>query len=185
MAVASAGKERWAEIRTSFLSRPPTLPSYLSPPLPSPSRRRGGDTTNYSCFLNKGREGGRCCQQLPGRLLRFLCKLFKRLVEKLASSEPRASSGAPQPLASPDPAGLGTERGGEGGPAEQPGRAGGRQRPAPGQMPLQSKQQGCSPQVAERPPPRATSGNPSQFRGLKPRPHFSHSRPLTPTLLVG
>lgn len=115
MAVASAGKERWAEIRTSFLSRPPTLPSYLSPPLPSPSRRRGGDTTNYSCFLNKGREGGRCCQQLPGRLLRFLCKLFKRLVEKLASSEPRASSGAPQPLASPDPAGLGTERGGEGG----------------------------------------------------------------------
>ena len=74
--------------------RPPSLLSLPSPPLPSLLRRRGSNTTNYSFFFNKGREGGSCCQQLRGGRLRLLCRLSKRLVEKLASSKPRASSGA-------------------------------------------------------------------------------------------
>lgn len=124
---ALAGKERRAETGASCLLRPPSLVSQPSPPLPSPLRRSGSDTTNYSFFLNKGSEGGRC-QQLRGGLLSFLCKLSKRLVEKLASSKPRAS---PSPaLASLDPHRLLGQR--ETGPGGAAGCAGGRrgQRPA-------------------------------------------------------
>lgn len=104
---ASAGKERRSEIGTSFPSRPPSVPPSLLPfpaftslSLPSPTQR---ERHNQLFIPNKGREGGRCCQQLHGRLLRFLCKLSKRLVKKLSSPKPRASSGAPWPSPSPDP----------------------------------------------------------------------------------
>lgn len=58
---ASASKERPSEIGTSFLSGPPSVPPFLpslpSPPFPSPLRRRGSDTTNYSFPTKEEREG--------------------------------------------------------------------------------------------------------------------------------
>lgn len=65
---------------------------------------------------------------------------------------------SPLALASPDPRRLRDREGpdGEGRLAEQPGPAGAQERP--GKMPLQSKEQRCSPQVAGRLSPRAISG---------------------------
>lgn len=175
---ALAGKERPAETGTYFALRPPSLLSLPSPPLPSLLRRRGSNTTNYSFFFNKGREGGSCCQQLRGGRLRLLCRLSKRLVEKLASSKPRASSGAaPTPtslaLASRDSLRLL-------GPRGAAGRSGGRRNQHPGRC----KEQRCSPHVASR--RRPCVGTPSRFRGplrAQPRPQFSHSSPQSPTRL--
>lgn len=180
---ALAGKERRAETGTHFAVRPPFLLSLPSPPLPFLLRRKGSHTTNYSFFFNKGREGGSCCQQLRGGLLRLLCRLSKRLVEKLASSKPRASSGAaPTPtslaLASRDPHRLLGPRGR--GPGGAAGRSGGRRSQHPGRC----KEQRCSLRVASRRRPRV--GNPSRFRGplrAQPHPQFSHSGPQSPTRL--
>lgn len=180
---ALAGKERPAETGTYFALRPPSLLSLPSPPLPSLLRRRGSNTTNYSFFFNKGREGGSCCQQLRGGRLRLLCRLSKRLVEKLASSKPRASSGAaPTPtslaLASRDALRLLGPRGR--GPGGAAGRSGGRRNQHPGRC----KEQRCSPHVASR--RRPCVGTPSRFRGplrAQPRPQVSHSSPQSPTRL--
>lgn len=147
---ALAGKERPAETGTYFALRPPSLLSLPSPPLPSLLRRRGSNTTNYSFFFNKGREGGSCCQQLRGGRLRLLCRLSKRLVEKLASSKPRASSGAaPTPtslaLASRDSLRLL-------GPRGAAGRSGGRRNQHPGRCRAEML-------AARRLPPQALCGD--------------------------
>ena len=130
-----------------------------------------------------GREGGRCCQQLHDRLLRFLCKLSKRLVEKLASLKP-----SPLASASPD-CGRPQHRDGTGGKAGRAawkGRGSGEASP---REDAKSKGQRCSPQADRRLPPRPRLGNPSSSAPPAPYPqvpsHFSYSRPQTPAQLGG
>lgn len=147
--------------------RPPPLPPGLRPPLPSLLRRRGSDTTNYSFFLNKGREGGRC-QQLPGGLLRFLCKLSKRLVERRVSSKPRASSGAPGPSRPPTPARLRSRK-------RRDGRRSGSGEASAREDAAQEQEQRCSLQGAARLPPRPGSGIAQPLHGplgAQARPPF-------------
>lgn len=124
-------------------------------------------------------------QQLHGRLLRFLCKLSKRLVEKLASLKPGTPCGAPWPPRPLTPAGLSTDRrtGGTAGRSAWKGRGSGESSP---REDAKSKGQRCSPQVGGRLPPSAAPfGESQRFRAPPPpRPRTtlrkSHRTSATP-----
>lgn len=183
---ASASKERQSEIGTSFLSRPPSVspslppsfPSLPSPPFPSPLRRRGSDTTNYSFPTKEEREGDVVNSYTAGSFAFFAN--FPRLVKKLSSSKPRASSGAPWPSRLLTPSGLGAEREGMGtcGWTSNLDLQGFRRGPHPGKCQSGAKSRDARPKSLGASRRGSGLGNLSQFRG--PRGHKSGRHSATP-----
>lgn len=107
------------ELQSSSLSTPqshrPSFPKHIPPP---PTHR---ERHNQLFILStKERARGRgCCRQLQSQRLRFLCKLAKRLVEKLPPPSLLLPGSPPGPRVSPTPAGHRDK-----GPRNQRGRCG-------------------------------------------------------------
>lgn len=164
-------------LRSEPLPVASTVPPYTSPSLPSPTQRERHKQL-FILSQQRQREGDVVNSYWAGSFA-FIAN-SRRLGEKLASSKPRASSGAPRPPRPRPP-----RRGDRTSQARAAGRAaptgggqdGGRGRPVAGKMPLASKEQRCSRHCAERLPPRATSG---EYRPISRAPRAQAGSALQP-----